>query len=84
MVKNGPKFSRKAGIRALEVISFGPLGKPSIRGRVNARFMAAGSAFLVAAIFLLVALIQPLSRDGVEARLGTSIALADTLKVGAE
>ena len=84
MVKNGPKFSRKAKIRAPEVISFGPLGRPSIRGRVNARFMAAGSAFLVAAIFLLVALIQPLSPDGVEARLGTSIALAETLNVGAD
>ena len=81
MVKKGARFGRKAKVRAPEVISFGPLGGRSIRGRISTRFMAAGSAFLAAAIFLLVALIQPLSRDGVEARLGSSVALAETPEV---
>lgn len=81
MLKNGINFGRKAKIRVPEVISFGPLGRSAIRRRLNTRFMAAGSAFLVAGVFLLVALIQPLSRDGIEARLGPSVALAETPKV---
>ena len=78
MLKNGINIGRKAKIRVPEMISLGPLGQSAIRKRLNARFMAAGSAFLVAGVFLLVALIQPLSRDGIEARLGPSVALAET------
>lgn len=95
MLKNGVNFGRKASIRVPEMISFRPLAKSSLRMRFNARFirvtdlflrlntriMAAGSAFLVAGIFLLVALIQPLSREGAE-RLGPSVAFAETVKDG--
>ena len=80
MHKNGKNTGGKIKIRVPEVISFGPRRRASIRGRLNARFLAAGSAFLVAGVFLLVALIQPLSRDGIEARLGPSVALAETPK----
>ncbi len=80
MLKNGINFGRKAKIRVPEMISFGPLGRSSIRGRFNTRFMAAASAFLVAGVFLLVALVQPLSREGIEPRLGPSVALAETPK----
>lgn len=79
MLKNGIKYGREARVRVPEVISFGPLGRPAFRRRFNTRFMAAGSAFLVAGVFLLVALVQPLSRDGAEPRLGPSVALAETL-----
>ena len=80
MLKNGINFGRKAKIRVPEMISLGPLGKSSLRERLNTRFMAAGSAFLVAGVFLLVALVQPLSRNGVETHLGPSVALAETAK----
>ena len=81
MLKNGIKFGRSAKIRVPEVISLGPLGRPALRRRLNARFMAAGSAFLVAGVFLLVALVPPLSPAGTERRLGPSVALAETPKV---
>ena len=81
MDKNGLKHSRGGKLRVPEMVSLGPLRRgASIRRRLNTRFMATGSAFLVAGIFLLVALAQLLSLDGIEARLGPSVALAETAK----
>ncbi len=80
MLKNGVNMSRSSRIRVPEVITFGPLGRSFVRERLNARVMAASMAFLVAGVFLLVAVIQPIPRDGAD-RLGPAVARADTPKV---